>query len=227
MVYARKFHKLVLIGKQGPDIWNFTMNIAPTDSEDLSDDGGQLIDEMVTLFSGWFPSPASGIGVGFFSSVSLTSIKLNAIGPDGKYVLPTTVEHVFTTPLVGPQSGAGIPQVATAVSLRTEAARGRASKGRFYLPPHAAMGNAQLQADGRLGTSQAGSVADSVKGLIDNINEAYAEPGHDGTGRVSVVSNIGVGAQRPVDRIAIGTVLDTIRSRRNKYVEQYQERLLA
>jgi hypothetical protein len=148
----------------------------------------------------------------------LAGIKVARIGVDGKY----PVDHApgiysYAPPVAGFGSGTSIPQVTLAVTLGTASPRGRASKGRFYLPPttHAPA------ADGRIPTAIVETVADRAKTWVDAVN-AVAEI--DG---VFVMSKLDAGTTRRVDKVGVGRVLDTMRSRRAKLPEERVYRALA
>lgn len=147
------------------------------------------------------------------NQAALRTLKLNHIGTDGRYTSDSTVEFDFATPYpVGPSLGAYPAQVSLAVSLRTDAARGRAHAGRFYLPAP----SAGLQSTtGTISTSSQTVVGGAVKVLLEAINTALPE------WRVGVTSKVGAGAQRPVTTVAVGAALDTIRSRRADVPESY------
>ena len=148
------------------------------------------------------------------AQAKLTMVKLNLIGTDGRYVSQSdTVLHEWTTPVVGTGTQSVPPQVSLAVTLRTGARRGLASRGRFYLP----LPNVQVSpTDGILTPTTAGQVLTATNTLVSALETAI--PGWD----LGVVSNVREGAQRAVDHIEVGRVLDTIRSRRVKFREQYQ-----
>lgn len=140
-------------------------------------------------------------------------IKLNEIGTDGRYTSnDETVLHELDPP-VGPSGGNNHPpQVALAVSLMTDRARGRAARGRFYIPVGPA-----VALDGRLSTGNRDTILTAAYTFVSAINSAV--PGYD----VGIVSNIGSGAQAAVTKIRVGRALDTLRSRRRSLEEDYAE----
>lgn len=146
------------------------------------------------------------------SSAVMTTIKLNEIGPDGRYVNRSeTVLHEFETGIPGYASG-GLPnQCALAVTLRTAARRGLAHSGRFYLPYLRGLQNN----GGQIVSAAADSIADQVTVLLNSLNAAL-DPW-----RVSVMSDVRDGAARPVTHVEVGRVVDTIRSRRTSIPEAY------
>lgn len=144
---------------------------------------------------------------------ALDYVKLNQIGTDGRYTSPSdTVEYEYPSKFAGGSTATNVaPQVALAVTLRTNARRGRASRGRFYLP----MPTATIGSDGRIAAGSATAIAADVKIMLDSIEEAL--PGWD----LGVVSKVGSGAQKAVTHVDVGRTLDTIRSRRTSIPEGY------
>jgi hypothetical protein len=143
----------------------------------------------------------------------VTTIKLNQIGTNGRYMNNETVLHEYVPPSGGGATATPPPQIAWCVSLATAAARGRAHAGRFYLPLPSAQVVHQV---GALGTGQVQQDLIEVDKFLKAVDGAI--PGY----RIGVVSNLGTGEQRVVTHARYGAVLDTIRSRRTKIAENYQ-----
>jgi hypothetical protein len=128
-------------------------------------------------------------------------------------VYDETVRYDWLSPYPqGSTAGTHPLQVALAVSLVTGAERGRAARGRFYLPvpvsPLEGPYNQLTEA------YQASYLAGSLE-LLDIIEE------HVAGWQVGIVSNIGAGAERAVTGVRVGQALDTIRSRRENVPEDY------
>lgn len=150
------------------------------------------------------------------NAVSLQWIKLNEIGPDGRYTQDDTVMHEFDPPIAGDLALANIaPQTALAITLRTSAARGRAARGRYYLP----MPGYQLGALGLLAPGDQAFYANAATAFLNALNASMPSLG----ARVVVASDVGGGAVRVVERVAVGAAFDTIRSRRRSMTERYVE----
>lgn len=144
----------------------------------------------------------------------MLSGKLNRIGTNGKYMDNEAFETVLPGPVAGSSANSIPAQVAHAVTLQTGIARGRGSKGRFYLPPlgtHATLGT-----DGRITTTVRDQLATACVALIDDINDVYA-----GAGAVGVASDVGSGVHAAAVEVRVGRVPDTIRSRRSSLAEDY------
>jgi hypothetical protein len=147
------------------------------------------------------------------------AFKLNFIGPDGLYVANETFEYTYQNPVPGGGQFNAPAQLATVVTLRTAVDRGRASKGRMFLP--VCGGFQAVGDDGRASATDAENVADRMAALFTVINGVYAaaESGDEARGVVGVASNIGSGTFRRVTHVTVGRVTDTVRSRRNKQLE--------
>ena len=219
MPYPGQFHRLVMIGTLYAEQFNMTLNIVPSALGEL---GMPEVDDptlaaVAADAAAWFALSAVSGGPAFIFAAKLASIKLNRIGTDGRYVDNEAQEHVYTTPIAGDAGGTNIaPQLSSVVTLKTAIERGRGSKGRVYLVPSAHI--TSLGTDGRLTTTQATAVATGMKNLIDRLNTTYSL-----VGRVGVASNAGAGRFEHVTHLAVGRVLDTMRSRRASLAEDYQE----
>lgn len=163
-----------------------------------------LCDAYASAVGTWF---AGQNAVG--SAARLDLVKLNEITVLGKYARAWTNLKEIVPSVAGGGPAPFPPQIAMVLSLRTGANRGGAARGRIFLPaPTAAM-----QSNGVMSAAtQTGTLA-TCKGLIDAVNGVDA-------GRVVVIaSKVGTGVERSVTRIELGTVLDTMRSRRTSMPE--------
>lgn len=208
MVYPGNFIRLVASGTlYGAETFSFGLSIIPNFTSIDDPDPADYIDDVATAVGTYFNT------VGVDNSASLTLLKLNMIGPNGRYVSDDeTVQYEYDPPVTGNGSGNPAPQVALAISLMTDRARGRAHMGRFYLP----VPSAPLAEDGRITVALATLFATGTTTLLDNINAAMPT-----NWDVGVASDVGTGAFEPVRRVRVGRVLDTIRSRRRSLDEAY------
>jgi hypothetical protein len=218
MVYASTFHRLVIGGTIYAEKWNTSLSI----DGDLPAVSSSLLTNIAGVVSSWWSSTGSNAPQ-FLNVNYLTFIKLNRIGVDGKYADEDSMTHDYPTPIIGPSSGSNaVPQLACVATLRTAAERGRANRGRMFLPP--VTGFDQPSSDGRASAANALRVANGVSTLINSLRTAYVTqygPGGQGAG-VSVVSNIGAGTSRYVTYVEVGRVIDTTRSRRSSLPEDRQ-----
>lgn len=218
MPYPGEFVRLVLIGDLYTDRFNATLSIVPSALGEISMPAVNeaTLDAVAAAVRAWWVNAGAGVGPAAISSARLTSIKLNRIGPDGRYMDNEAMEHVFTTPAPGTNNGTVAAQLSLAATLRTAVTRGRGSKGRIYLPPTFSVQS--IGADGRVTASAATVHANSVKALITAVNNEYLA-----IGRVGVASDAGAGRFEHVTHVSVGRVVDTIRSRRSALDEDYQD----
>lgn len=103
-------------------------------------------------------------------------------------------------------------QIACVSSLTTASARGRAHRGRAYLPPLA--GN--LSSSFQWSATDCQSRADQFRNMMDSLKSATmfnANP--------VVMSSIGAGTKKTITGIAVGTRPDVQRRRAGEQVESY------
>jgi hypothetical protein len=218
MPYPKIFHRLVLFGTLYGDTWNTSLSIVPSGLGEIvmpEPTDQFLADVAADVGPGWFGKATAQGGSNTIGSAYLLGIKLNRIGPDGKYADNSAHTYTYGAPLGG-EGGAAVvaPQLTTVATLRTAIERGPGSKGRMYLPPVAWI--PALGPDGRLTNAQATAIATTTKNLIVLLNTRY------GSGRVGVASNVGSGRFEHVTRVTVGRVVDTMRTRRNKQREEPQ-----
>lgn len=211
MVYPVPFLRLAVIGTlYGSETFTYSLSLrrdfdAPLDPPDVVPQG--VIDAVTTFHAAGGHSMTS-------TSAHLTMIKLNEIGTDGRYTSEgDTVQHEFDTPVPGSGVPLHPPQIAVAVTLRTAKRRGRAHAGRFYLPMLAQT----MGPDGRMSVGAQQGLATAATTFLDDLNAAL--PGYE----VAVLSNVGTGEVETVTHVAVGRVVDTMRSRRTSLDEDYFE----
>lgn len=221
MAYPAPFHRLVLIGTLYSDIFNTTIAMVPTGG------GGSLpavTQELADAVRGevelWFNDPLNAsapFGPGIISSAALTSIKLNRIGTDGRYMDPEAIESVCPTPFPGLSSATPPAQLSIAATLRGSNPRALAGRGRMFLPPSSIV--TTMDSTGRISSANAVSYANSVSRLCAILNDVYITEGV--TAVAGIASNTRTGAFQAVVDVTVGRTVDTIRSRRNKIPEDF------
>jgi len=204
MAYTTNHLRLVVSGSlYQTDIFSYGINFAPATSPTPappSDVPPAVLDAVES-----FHTTTSLIS----QYARLQTVKLNLIGQDGKYVEDDTVFHDYDPYVAGSSSSKPAPQISLAITTETAARRGRAHAGRFYLP----LPGSAPDTDGRLSAADALFYAQAAGGFLDDLNDAL--PGW----QAAVMSDLGV--TRPITGVRCGRVLDTIRSRRNAFVEDY------
>lgn len=212
MTYPEPLLRLVLGGDlyNGMEQWTLSLHLAYADPQ--SGPPESVPPAVIAACSTYFATSQM-----VSQRARLQWLKLNEIGPDGRYTQLETVRHDYATPVAGTMTTANIaPQTALAISLRTEAQRGRAARGRYYLP----MPGYQLAAsNGLLSPTDAAFYATAATTFLDALNAAFPTTG----ARVVVASDIGPGTVRLVTNVAVGRAFDTIRSRRAQMVEGWVE----
>lgn len=218
MAYPAQFHRLVLIGNQFGDVFNTTLSIAKDGAGNMDHVSDTLLAAVAAAVADWWDDTGVN-GPEVAVQARLTSIKLNRIGTDGKYVDAATMEHVYGSFISGGGPNVFLPpQLATVATLRTDVERGKASKGRMFLP--VCSGFNIVGSDGRASSAAALRCAQGVASLIDRINTIYnSPPGVATPGHVAIMSNIGSGTTRTVTSVTVGRVTDTMRSRRSSLIE--------
>ena len=207
MAYRQNFLRLVVSGTLYNDeqfSWSLSLIQGIGGTAPAPDEVRSEVVDAITAFWRW-PGLISKFA-------NITTIKLNEIGPDGRYVNPETVLEEIEGGLVGvADSVIYPPQVALVVSLDTAIRRGRAHAGRFYLP----LPGSPLLSSGTLSAADQLSYVTQATSFVEQLNDAM-QPW-----QVGVVSDIGPGAQQRVTSLRVGRVLDTMRSRRRSLDEAY------
>lgn len=206
----------------GSEIWSNSLRLVgdalngPSEVEASIEDG---LDDVVTDLSAFQNSSL------FHTKALLTWVKLNRIGPDGKYANPTTTHlRELATPVPGTGSTCLPPQCSMVATLVTDAQRGLASKGRIFLAGLSAAAANVVVTDGLITTAAATSYRDGVATLLNSLNNW---PGIDAFSAgldVSVVSKgnaSNAGIARKVTGVTVGRVVDTQQRRRRDLPEGY------
>lgn len=223
MVYAHRVQRVTISGTMfgGAEEWStgFFMGQESADAQDYSE---QAATDILTAWRTFFEAPGSNISAAYLT----TQVKVAAIAADGH----TETDQVYyaypATELNGNVSAITLPpQCTVAVTLLSDRPRGKASKGRMYLPGFAVMPSSST---GKIGSTQVGTMADNLKTFFDTLVGDVDIPDQlilaaRGTGPVP-----GLTAQNDfVETIRVGDVIDTQRRRRNQLAETYTARVLA
>ena len=152
-------------------------------------------------------------GAGIENGFKLTYLRLASIGADGKYS-PGTIsyDHVYPAAIGG---GGGTTtarypmQTALAATLTTAVPRGRASKGRIYLP----WLNFALGSDGRFPLTAVNARSTALATCIDALQVDMGTP--------AVMSKIGTGTTNAITGVQHGTRPDVQRRRAKSMTENY------
>lgn len=200
------------------DIWSCGLRLSTPGALDPpflpAPDMDDIIEDLAADISTWMLAAGSG----WSSASKLRFVKLNRIAANGHYADQenTNVKYFDTLPYPTGAAGGTYPnQVAMVVSWVTDATRGRASKGRVYVPTPTL--GLQGGVDRFVG-SDVQAAANAAAAFINNVNN---QPGIDGAGFVAVVASGVDGTRRPITAVRVGDVPDTQRRRRNAVDEVY------
>lgn len=145
----------------------------------------------------------------------LTGVKVSAIGTNGLQTTPP-FEYEHATPVLGDDT-ATMPQLTVVGSLRSGSTFGSANFGRMFLPhTRLPLGTASSSSDTSITGPLVNDFATFVNAVKDIINTAVTpnlEP--------FIMSNQSPKPSKPVLEVAIGTVTDTQRRRRESIPEIY------
>ena len=216
------------------DTWSCTLRLGlPLDAEEpparLNDFVGTVLNlptlrDRLPAVSGAVQNYLRAHGSAWNRCATLDFVKLNPIGPNGRYMDESnTVVDYLATPLELTASAYGPPELAVAMSLRTNASRGLANSGRYFLP---VLGG-QHTHEGRMQSDLVQQYAVNAAAFIGDLNDW---PGLDPLlSPVVIVASAGKagplvpggGAQRVVRSVRVGDVIDIQHRRRRQLDERY------
>lgn len=225
MGYAHSIKRVTFSGTSfgGAEIWSTGLFVGDP-SADCSNPTQAFADACRTAWTAFFTNTGAHIG----NSWKTDMVKVAQIGTDGKTSLSNVVYAPYGTAITGVDGGPVYPpQIALVASLENSGARGLAAKGRMYLPGIASA----VGLDGKITGSHSLSIANAMKDLITAINAAapagekvlLASQGRRTKGPDGKYTPVpGTAVSAAVNRVRVGSVLDTQRRRRNQLVEVYQ-----
>lgn len=216
MPYAAPHNLMVIYGghSAGPDadVWSMGVRFGSESEQGVAvrDDvaAERVLDHVSASVQAWWDRMANNLP----TTTTLSGVKVNAIGTDGRYVLKDkTYQRDFATPLPGRSAAStALPaQLSCVVTLRTASSRGRASKGRVYLPPMAS----NVLAGSRIAAGNADLFATTFAQLLSAVNAPPTGTGD--LGRAIVASDLGLGITRHVVSVDVGDRVDVQRRRAN------------
>jgi len=192
----------------GAESWSCGMRLAAVVAANDGDPAG-----MIAGCSSAIKAFHADVAARISSAAKLTFVKLNMINTAGHYASDSTYEDIFTAINGGLTPTNPIAnQLALAITLTTAVERGRAAKGRFYLPLPAMV----LGSDGLVQTVDRDAVKTRALTMVNAISAVSAN--YD----VAVFSRKqGSPTHRVVTGVQVGRVLDTQRRRRRSLLEAY------
>lgn len=208
--------KVTVIGDawDGGETWQFGVNCSFGAGGEPTNAGLQTLADALAVPTQTFIQSSETL---VSSNAHLTSVKCALIDVTGHYPAASAPGiHAYVPPIAGSGPANAIPQATIAVTLLTDIPRGRASSGRFYLPPT----SPGIQSDGRITVAVRDALAGRAKDWLNAVR------GNILVGEILVMSGLGTGTTGVVDRIGVGRVVDTMRSRRRSLPELRQPLLL-
>lgn len=204
------------------EVWVNNIRFAQDDNVDLAtlqnlDSAQQL--QVATDFGVKIQTHmASGLS-GYSANVRLKWVKFNRIDSLGHYADQSDSNTVFYPSPYFTGAGASTHPLSAAVVMTflTTAERGPGSRGRVYVP-HPAVPTASPTF--RIAGATLTSLTTQWRSFLDGL-----KGGSTGGSQVanplvpSVVSNVGAGSFRTINRVQCGDVLDYMGSRRNRLIE--------
>lgn len=155
-------------------------------------------------------------GLSVRQDATLKFVKINQIGPDGKYTSRNQT-NFYEDPngATGSNTVAYPHQIALASTLTTDVTRGLASKGRIFWPT----GATWTRDTAGLSDLQANTIAGGVANWVQTINRFFLDHGSNATAHV--MSSEREGAYHRITGIRIGHRFDIQRRRDNAEQETY------
>lgn len=217
-MYDRRHFKVTLEGTNATDqdIWTTGWRIAPSLASEPIVNYPAMANTLLESVTGAAETFWTAIRNRVAQGTRLNSVKVAPVDEDGRYIdNMDSVIYDWETPLVGSAgSSTHPPQVSVVASLTTGTRRGNATHGRMYLPLTAVPISPQ---EFTIATSVRQEIANAVVGLLDDSLGAIADVSLDPV----VMSNIGSGTTRTITTVAVGSIPDTQRRRRNRFTEEY------
>jgi hypothetical protein len=222
MVYAHSVTRITLSGTMfgGAEEWStgFFLGQESADATPLAQAG---IDQIRDAWEVFFEHGLSWIS----NRYQFTQAKAAIIDATGHTVLDSVL-YAYPASAVngGATSGHLPPQCSLVCTLLSDRPRGKASKGRMYLPGYAG----GVDGGGKVESSIVSGIATNLKTFFDSMTSDADIPDQlilaaKGTGPVPALT-----AQNDyVETLRVGDVVDTQRRRRNGLNETYTSRVLA
>ena len=194
------------------DIWGNGIRLMTATGQLPEADVEDYLAAMAPGLSDWFAAAQSHHA----PSASLTFLKLNNIGADGKYPPGApTHRHDYNPAVNGGGSGAGPAIVSTCISFKTAKARGTGANGRVY-PPNF---GGTASATGKVTQAVIDDLVAAGGALLDAVS-LYANPGAVGR-LIPVIASRKDASLTRITTVRVGDEFDVQRRRKNAVPEIY------
>lgn len=221
--YAHNVNRVTLSGTMfgGNEIWS-TGFFMGQEGADAADPTQAMATKILAAWETFFEGALSFIGQPY----ATTQCKVAKWDDNGQ----TLEDHVYYaypgSAIVGSAVGGYLPpQCSLVVTLLSDRPRGKASKGRMFLP---GITTAVEAGTGRISAGTANSIATNLKTFFDALTGDLDIPDQlILAAKSSGVMNINPAQNDYVETIRVGNVIDTQRRRRNNLPETYTSKVLA
>jgi hypothetical protein len=221
--FAHNVHRVTISGTSfgGAEEWSTGFWLGE-ENENVAGASEATAETILNAWRTFFEHAGSNIGTDYLT----TQVKVATYAAaTGKTIDDEVFYAVPATELNGDEATIKLPpQCSVVVTLLSDRVRGKAAKGRMYLPGVSVMPGS----NGKLPSAAIGTLADNVKTFFDALVNNANIPGElilaaRGTGPFPNLT-----AQNDyVETIRVGDVVDTQRRRRNQLEETYTTRILA
>lgn len=198
---------------QDAEIWQCTIRGSFSYTAGITTPEQKWLAAISSDFSAWFSAATSRMR----NDAKATTLKLNQIGADGRY-LSTSSTNAVTVNATGAVAPALPDFVMLAWSWRTARSRGPASNGRIY-PPNVIGTPSGVT---RASSAEVALHVTAAKALLTLLAQSRAVTGGNVAWVPGVYSNVGAGAYSDITGIRVGDVMDVQRRRKDKLKENYQ-----
>lgn len=210
VTYANRFHKATIMGEMfgGTELWTTSFAIG---NETGGDQANAPTDAEALAISNAWNAIWTPVANGFSSAFKFVGVKVSMVRADGTSDPAESKFHYRPVPVAGGAGPTNPAQIALAATLQTAIARGRASKGRMFLPGV----GFSVGADGKITPAQATVLAGQMKQFFDAVNAHADVPGEVVLNSAEVTGvPFKAAAMNKVVSVKVGTVYDTQRRRR-------------
>lgn len=221
MVFAHAVNRVTLSGTMfsGAEQWSTGFYFGE-EGADAADGSEAMAAAILAAWKTFFQHANSLVNSNYIT----TQCKVAKIDANGHTVLDKVFYSMASPTFAGATGVSPLPpQCALVVTLLSDRPRGKASKGRMYLPGF----SGALGGNGRVQGIHQGQIADNLKTFFDALTGHIDIPNElilaaKGTGPTPALT-----AQNDyVETIRVGDVVDTQRRRRNGLLESYVSRVL-
>lgn len=218
MPYPVEHYYLTFGGQLCQDeIWQCGLSFAPTNGEDIFSGAFESIslsdiyDDLLAWATAW--NAHTGPGSAFSAQTSLAWCRLAVKDRAG---LDKYESRVFypAAPYFGVSTTPHAPQICYVVTLWSGQKVQRANWGRFYVPMPVASWTYE---NGRMDQPYCDNLALGAKAMISAVAGEISTVGVDTY--PCIISKVGTGQVKPIEKIGVGRVLDTQQRRRRKLDE--------